>query len=88
MQSSRSTRTVRSSTQIRRSNGCSATNPKLVGEQPTIAVPDRCHADHFESIDQYLETGERRLDWNNIRLPAAHRDGHEVTLPVTFEEHS
>jgi len=61
---------------------------ELVGEQLTIIMPDRFHADHFESVDEYLETGERQLDWNSIRLPAVHRDGHEVDLSITFEEHS
>jgi PAS domain S-box-containing protein len=61
---------------------------ELVGEQLTIIMPDRFHADHFEAVEQYLDTGERQLDWNSIRLPAVHREGHEVTLSITFEEHS
>lgn len=60
----------------------------LVGEKLTIIMPDRFHTQHFDSVEQYLDTGERQLDWNNIRLPAVHRDGHEVTLSITFEEHS
>ncbi|MXR50929.1 PAS domain S-box protein [Halovenus sp. WSH3] len=61
---------------------------ELVGEKLTVIMPERFQADHFESVQRYLETGERQLDWNNIRLPALHKDGHEVTLSITFEEHS
>lgn len=61
---------------------------ELVGEQLTMIMPDRFHADHFESVEEYLDTGERQLDWNNIRLPAVHKNGHEVDLSITFEEHS
>ncbi|WP_336326023.1 PAS domain S-box protein [Halovenus sp. HT40] len=61
---------------------------ELVGEQLTVIMPDRFHAQHFEAVDQYLDTGERQLDWNNIRLPAVHKEGHELTLSITFEEHT
>jgi PAS domain S-box-containing protein len=60
----------------------------LIGEKLTVLMPDRFHADHFGAVDEYLETGERTFDWNGIRLPAEHRDGHEVPLSITFEEHS
>jgi PAS domain S-box-containing protein len=61
---------------------------ELVGEQLTVLMPDRFHDQHFSAVEQYLETGERQLDWNSIRLPARHKDGHEVTLSITFEEHT
>jgi two-component system sensor kinase FixL len=61
---------------------------ELVGENLTIIMPDRFHGQHFGAVDRYLDTGERQLDWSSIRLPAVHKDGHEVTLSITFEEHS
>ena len=60
----------------------------MIGEDLTMIMPDRFHTLHFDAIDQYLETGERTLDWNDIELPAEHKDGHEVPLSITFEEHS
>ncbi|WP_251342667.1 PAS domain S-box protein [Haloplanus halophilus] len=60
---------------------------ELIGEKLTVLMPERFHAQHFDAVDRYLETGERRLDWNTIELPAEHRDGHEVPLSITFEEH-
>lgn len=64
------------------------TPEELIGEKLTIIMPDRFHADHFEALNQYLDTGERGLDWNNVELPAEHSDGHEIPLSITFEEHS
>lgn len=61
---------------------------ELVGEKLTILMPDRFRADHFEAVDAYLKTGERQLDWSSIQLPAVHKEGHEVQLSITFEEHS
>ena len=61
---------------------------ELIGEKLTVIMPDRFHSTHLESVDQYLDTGERQLDWNDIELPAEHKSGEEVPLSITFEEHS
>ena len=60
---------------------------ELIAERLTILMPERFHSDHFGAVDAYLETGERQLDWNEIQLPAEHKDGHEIQLSITFEEH-
>ena len=60
----------------------------MIGEDLTMIMPDRFHASHFDAVDQYLDTGDRTLDWNSIELPAEHKAGHEVPLSITFEEHS
>jgi PAS domain S-box-containing protein len=59
----------------------------LVGERLVTIMPDRFHDEHLAALERYLEHGERTLDWNDIRLPAEHADGHEVPLSITFEEH-
>jgi PAS domain S-box-containing protein len=61
---------------------------EMIGEPLTMIMPERFQEAHLEAIDRYLKTGERNLDWNNIELPAEHRDGHEVQLSITFEEHT
>jgi len=61
---------------------------EMLGEDLTMIMPDRFRAAHFEAVDRYLDTGDRTLDWNSIELPGEHKDGHEVPLSITFEEHS
>jgi PAS domain S-box-containing protein len=61
---------------------------ELIGERLTVIMPDRFHGQHFAAVEQYLNTGERTLDWNDIRLPAQHKQGHEIPLSITFEEHT
>jgi len=61
---------------------------ELVGERLTKIMPERFRAEHFDAVERYLDTEERRLDWNRIQLAAEHRDGHEIPLSITFEEHS
>jgi PAS domain S-box-containing protein len=61
---------------------------ELVGEPLTVVMPERFQGAHHAAIAEYVETGERTLDWNAIELPGEHKDGHEVQLSITFEEHS
>jgi PAS domain S-box-containing protein len=60
----------------------------MIGEDLTMIMPDRFHGSHFDAVDRYLDTGDRTLDWNSIELPAEHKEGHEVPLSITFEEHN
>ena len=60
---------------------------ELIGESLTTIMPERFQDAHRAAIEQYLETGERTLDWSGIELPAEHRDGHEVQVSITFEEY-
>jgi PAS domain S-box-containing protein len=59
----------------------------LVGEPLTTIMPERFHERHASSMGEYLTTGNKTLDWNDIQLPAERADGTEVTLDITFEEH-
>jgi PAS domain S-box-containing protein len=60
---------------------------ELIGESLTVLMPDRFVEQHYESLERYLATGDRRLDWEYIQLPGLHRDGHEVPLAISFSEY-
>ena len=60
----------------------------LVGRSLDRIVPDRLRDAHSEGFQRYLETGERRLDWERIEFQARHRAGHEVPITVTLQETS
>ena len=59
---------------------------ELVGESLLRVVPERLHDAHLEGISRYLDAGEKRLDWDWVELPGRHREGHEVSLGITFGE--
>ncbi len=63
------------------------TPEEVEGAPLTTVMPERFEDAHFDALDAYLETGDRKLDWNDIQLPAIHKDGHEIQLSITFEEH-
>lgn len=64
-------------------------NPaELEGESLITIIPEQHRSEHFEAVEEYLETGERSVDWSGVRLTALHRDGHEVPVVVSFGEFS
>ncbi|MFC5970521.1 PAS domain S-box protein [Halomarina salina] len=59
---------------------------ELVGEPLTTLMPDDLSGRHRERYQQYLETGERTFEWDDVQIPGRHRDGHELPLSVSFAE--
>jgi PAS domain S-box-containing protein len=62
------------------------TPDEVVGEPLTMLMPERLRDEHLRSIRQYAENGERGVDWTALELTGRHRDGHELTLSVSFGE--
>jgi PAS domain S-box-containing protein len=62
------------------------TADELVGNSLTKIMPDRLEEPHHAAVAEYLDSGERSLDWRWIELHAQHRDGSEFLIAVTFGE--
>jgi PAS domain S-box-containing protein len=62
------------------------TADELVGGSLTKIMPDRLEEPHHAAVAEYLDSGERSLDWRWIELHAQHRDGSEFPIAVTFGE--
>ncbi|MGI8619270.1 MAG: PAS domain-containing sensor histidine kinase [Gemmatimonadaceae bacterium] len=60
---------------------------ELLGEPLSIIMPERFRQQHAVGLARYLKTGERKLDWSGLRLPGLHRDGHEISLSISFGEY-
>jgi PAS domain S-box-containing protein len=60
---------------------------ELRGESLTTLIPESLQEAHLAAMTEYVETGERSLEWNYVELPGRHRDGRELTLSISFEEH-
>ena len=59
---------------------------EMLGQQLTMLMPEELREAHRVSLRRYLDTGERRLDWNSIELPGMHKSGREIPLEVSFGE--
>ncbi|ELZ44886.1 multi-sensor signal transduction histidine kinase [Halorubrum californiense DSM 19288] len=60
---------------------------ELEGEPLTTLMPERHRDPHLEAVDGYLDTGERGVDWSNVRFDALHRDGSEVPVSLSYGEY-
>jgi PAS domain S-box-containing protein len=58
----------------------------LIGKPLTLLMPEGLRPRHESSIRRYLDTGEKHLSWNAVRVPGLHKDGHEVPLELSFGE--
>lgn len=59
---------------------------EIKGETLTTILPERYREDHLAAMEDYIETGERSVNWSNIEFAGLHRDGTEVPLSVSFAE--
>lgn len=58
----------------------------LIGQDLTVLMPETFRDAHRRGIRDYVETGQRRLDWDGISMTGLHRDGSELSLEVSFGE--
>ncbi|MBX0326008.1 PAS domain S-box protein [Halomicroarcula sp. F13] len=59
---------------------------ELIGEPLTMLMSDDLAAQHRAALQQYLETGERTLDWSNVEVSGLRADGSEVPISISFSE--
>ncbi|WP_049925775.1 PAS domain-containing sensor histidine kinase [Halopiger goleimassiliensis] len=62
------------------------TPDELVGSSKVRIIPPRLQQAHLDSLQRYLETGERNLNWTYVELPGQHKAGHEVPLGVSLND--
>ncbi len=62
------------------------TPAELAGQDLRMLMPERFRDAHRDGMTAYVETGNRRLDWDAMTLTGLHRDGSELTLEVSFGE--
>lgn len=59
---------------------------ELQGKNLTMIMPPDLVARHEAGFRRYLETGERRISWDGIKLRARHKDGHDFPVEIAFAE--
>jgi PAS domain S-box-containing protein len=57
---------------------------ELIGGQLDVIIPERLRDAHHRGMSRYLRTGQRKLSWASVELPALHRDGHEFPAEMSF----
>lgn len=54
----------------------------LIDAPLQVLMPDRMHAAHVAGFKRYVETRQPHIIGQPIRVPALHRDGHEVMIEL------
>jgi PAS domain S-box-containing protein len=59
---------------------------ELVGKSLLTLIPERLHARHEAGIAHYIASGNRRIAWQGIRVPARSKAGLEIPVEISFGE--
>ncbi len=62
------------------------TPEEMTGQPITMIISPQFQAAHAAGMERYLKTGERKLNWNSIEVPALHKDGRELQIELSFSE--
>jgi PAS domain S-box-containing protein len=57
---------------------------ELIGQDLRILMPERLRERHFEGIQHYVQTGQRRIGWSAVELSGLHKTGAEIALEISF----
>jgi PAS domain S-box-containing protein len=59
---------------------------EMKGQNVLMLIPERVRSRYEQLISNYLESEERKLNWQNIEITGLHQDGHEIVMDVSFGE--
>jgi PAS domain S-box-containing protein len=61
---------------------------QLIGQNLTMLMPAYLRELHRSSVQRYVETGVRHLDWERVEVTGLHRDGREIDVELSIGESS
>jgi PAS domain S-box-containing protein len=59
---------------------------ELIGQPLTVLMPEKLAGRHLAGLQQYFETGHRRLNWSHIELIGVRKTGEEFPVEISFAE--
>lgn len=62
------------------------TPDELIGQSLTMLMPDYLRHVHRASLERYVKTGTRHIDWDSVQLPGLHKNGSDLMLELSFGE--
>lgn len=60
---------------------------ELIGRSLLTLIPERLQKRHAQGFARYVASGERRIPWEGVALPAQRKDGTEVSVEISFGEY-
>ena len=59
---------------------------EALGQPITILMPEKSRQTHQTSLQRYLDTGQKHLNWEAAELVGRHKSGQEIPLEISFGE--
>lgn len=59
---------------------------ELKGQSVTMLMPEHCRMQYEHTVAKYLETGKKRPQPPIVEVRGRHKDGHEISLELSFGE--
>src|SRR5439155_10987554 len=59
---------------------------EMLGHPMTMLMPQHLRGFHTQGLRRFIETGQRHIRWEGIELPGLHKDGHIISLEISFGE--
>ena len=59
----------------------------MIGKSLAMLMPESMREGHRAGQRRYLDTGEKRLQWDHVEVPGLHRDGHTFPIELSFGEY-
>lgn len=60
---------------------------ELIGKPVTMLMPEHTKHRHVDGLDNYIDTGVRRADWNRTEGVGIRKDGVEIAVQISFGEY-
>ena len=59
---------------------------EIIGQSLTLLQPERLRGVHLASIQRYLQTGIKKLNWRALETVGLRKDGAEIPIEVSFSD--
>ena len=60
---------------------------EMAGKDLTSLMPERLRQIHLSSVERYITTEQRHVDWGAVELTGLHKSGREFPIEVSFAEY-
>jgi len=62
------------------------TAQEMLGQKLTMLMPEHLRGSHHRAVESYLQTGDRKMDWDRIEITGLRKDGQEIALELSLGE--
>jgi PAS domain S-box-containing protein len=62
------------------------TQDEMLGQLLTMLMPEHLRASHKAALKRYLDTNQKHMAWQAVKVTGLHKSGQEIPLEISFGE--